>query len=213
MAYPTISKPYGLKPINLIGGQVFAGATRQFAITTSGVNYATAIFYGDVVQLSSSGTVIISTLDTDTSPVAGVVGVFLGCSFTNPVTKQKTFSQYWPGYASGVTDAVAYVCDDPDALFKVVSVGDTADGTGLVVAPVQQTALGTNAVLVLNSGSTNTGDSAIGIYSAGTTTSLPMRIVDLVPDTAYISSGNLVFPEVIVKFNFGYHSYYNATGV
>lgn len=213
MAYPTISKPYGLKPINLIGGQVFAGATRQLAITTSGVNYATAIFYGDVVQLSSNGTVIISTLDTDTSPVAGVIGVFLGCSFTNPVTKQKTFSQYWPGYASGVTDAVAYVCDDPDALFKVVSVGDTANGSGLVVAPVQQTALGTNAVLVLNSGSTNTGDSAIGIYSAGTTTSLPMRIVDLVPDTAYIDSGNLVFPEVIVKFNFGYHSYYNATGV
>lgn len=213
MAYPTVSKPYGLKPINLIGGQVFAGATRQIAITTSGVNYATAIFYGDVVQLASSGTVIISTLDTDTSPVAGVVGVFLGCSFTNPVTKQKTFSQYWPGYASGVTDAVAYVCDDPDALFKVASVGDTADGTGLVIAPVQQTALGTNAVLVLNSGSTATGDSAIGIYSAGTTTSLPMRIVDLVPDTAYISSGNLVFPEVIVKFNFGYHSYYNASGV
>ena len=213
MAYPTISKPYGLKPINLIGGQVFAGATRQIAITTSGVNYATAIFYGDVVQLASSGTVVISTLDTDTSPVAGVIGVFLGCSFTNPVTKQKTFSQYWPGYASGVTDAVAYVCDDPDALFKVVSVGGTADGSGLVVAPVQQAALGTNAVLVLNSGSTNTGDSAIGIYSAGTTTSLPMRIVDLVPDTAYISSGNLVFPEVIVKFNFGYHSYYNATGV
>ena len=213
MAYPTVSKPYGLKPINLIGGQVFAGATRQLAITTSGVNYNTAIFYGDVVQLSSNGTVIISTLDTETSPVAGVVGVFLGCSFTNPVTKQKTFSQYWPGYASGVTDAVAYVCDDPDALFKVVSVGDTANVSGLVVAPVQQTALGTNAVLVLNSGSTTTGDSAIGIYSAGTTTSLPMRIVDLVPDTAYIDSGNLVFPEVIVKFNFGYHSYYNATGV
>ena len=213
MAYPTVSKPYGLKPINLIGGQVFAGATRQLAITTSSVNYSTAIFYGDVVQLSSDGTVIISTLDTDTSPVAGVVGVFLGCSFTNPVTKQKMFSQFWPGYASGVTDAMAYICDDPDALFKVVSVGDTADGTGLVVAPVQQTALGTNAVLVLNSGSTTTGDSAIGIYSAGTTTSLPMRIVDLVPDTAYISSGNLVFPEVIVKFNFGYHSYYNASGV
>jgi len=214
MAYPTISKPYGLKPINLIGGQVFAGSTRQFAITTSSVNYATAMFYGDVVQLSSDGTIIISTLDTDTSPVAGVVGVFLGCSFTNPVTKQKTFSQYWPGFASGVTDAVGYVCDDPDALFKVVSVGSTANSTGLNVTPVQQTALGTNAVLVLNTGSTNTGDSAIGIYSAGTTTSLPVRIVDLVPDTSYIDiSNNLVFPEVIVKFNFGYHSYYNASGV
>jgi hypothetical protein len=25
MAYPTIDKPYGLKPVNLIGGQVFVG--------------------------------------------------------------------------------------------------------------------------------------------------------------------------------------------
>ena len=213
MAYPTISAPYGLKPINLIGGQVFAGATRQLPITTSGVNYATAIFYGDVVQLASSGTVIISTLDTDTSPVAGVVGVFLGCSYTNPTTKQKQYSQYWPGAASGITDAMAYIADDPDQLYKVASVGDTADGTGLVIAPVQQTAVGTNAVLVLNSGSTTTGDSRIGIYSAGTTTSLPMRIVDVVPDTSYVSSGNIVFPEVIVKLNFGYHSYYNAVGV
>lgn len=213
MAYPTISAPYGLKPINLIGGQVFAGATRQLPITTSGVNYATAIFYGDVVQLASSGTVIISTLDTDTSPVAGVVGVFLGCSYTNPTTKQKQFSQYWPGAASGITDAMAYIADDPDQLYKVASVGDTADGTGLVIAPVQQTAVGTNAVLVLNTGSTTTGDSKIGIYSAGTTTSLPMRIVDVVPDTSYVSGGNIVFPELIVKLNFGYHSYYNAVGV
>ena len=127
--------------------------------------------------------------------------------------RTRTHAQYWPGAASGITDAVAYIADDPDRLYKVASVGDTADGTGLVIAPVQQTAVGTNAVLVLNSGSTTTGDSKIGIYSAGTTTSLPMRIVDVVPDTSYVSSGNIVFPEVIVKLNFGYHSYYNATGV
>jgi hypothetical protein len=209
MAYPTIDKPYGLKPINLIGGQVFAGATRQLPIATSSVNYNTAIFYGDVVQLASSGTVIVSTLDTDTSPVAGVVGVFLGCTYTNPVTKQLTFSQYWPGFASGVTDAKAYIADDPDQLYKVVSVGDTADGSGLVPVPLTQSTLGNNVVLVLNTGSTTTGDSRIGIYANGVTTSLPMRVVDLVPDTA-TSTG---FVEVIVKFNFGYHSYDNATGV
>jgi len=209
MAYPTIDKPYGLKPINLIGGQVFAGATRQLPIATSSVNYNTAIFNGDVVQLASSGTVIISTLDTDTSPVAGVVGVFLGCTYTNPVTKQLTFSQYWPGFASGVTDAKAYIADDPDQLYKVVSVGDTADGTGLVPVPLSQSTLGNNVVLVLNTGSTTTGDSRIGIYANGVTTSLPMRVIDMVPDTA-TSTG---FVEVIVKFNFGYHSYYNATGI
>jgi hypothetical protein len=35
MAYPTVDKPYGLKPVNLIGGQVFAGATRQMEIATT----------------------------------------------------------------------------------------------------------------------------------------------------------------------------------
>jgi hypothetical protein len=210
MAYPTISAPYGLKPINLIGGQVFAGSTRQIAITTSSVNYNTAIFNGDVVQLTSTGTVIVSTLAGQSSTVAGVIGVFLGCSYTNPSTNQKIFSQYWPGFSSGVTDAVAYVNDDPDTLYKAVSVGSTANSTGLTPVAVTQSAIGENAVLVLNTGSTVYGDSAIGIYSAGTLTSLPMRIVDVVPDTA-TSAGNYV--ELIVKFNFGYHSYYNAVGV
>jgi hypothetical protein len=207
--YPAITAPYGLKPINLIGGQVFAGATRQLPITTSSVSYNTAIFNGDVVALTADGVVALGTLDTDTSPVAGVVGVFLGCTYTNPVTKQLTFSQYWPGFASGVTDAKAYIADDPDQLYKAVSVGDTAGGTGLTPVALSQSTLGNNVVLVLNTGSTVTGDSRIGIYANGVTTSLPMRVVDMVPDTA-TSAG---FFEVIVKFNFGYHSYYNATGI
>jgi hypothetical protein len=43
MAYPTVDKPYGLKPINLIGGQVFAGATRQMEIATTAMS-VTAFF-------------------------------------------------------------------------------------------------------------------------------------------------------------------------
>jgi hypothetical protein len=214
MAYPTIDKPYGLQPINLIGGQVFAGANRQLAITTASVNYNTPLYNGDVVQITSSGTIIKSTLDTDTSAVPGVVGVFLGCRYTNPVTKQPTYSQYWPGFASGVTDAFAYILDDPDALFKVVSVGDTIDGSGLTVTPLQQTVLGNNVQLILNTGDTVSGNSRIGVYwnSGAPTQTYAMRIVDLVPDTSYVSSGNIVYPELIVKFNFGFHSYYNATG-
>jgi len=214
MAYPTVNKPYGLQPINLIGGQVFAGATRSLPITTSSVSYNTALFNGDVVMIGSGGTIIKGTLDTDTSAVPGIVGVFVGCSYTNPSTKQKVFQQYWPGFTSGVTDAVAIVVDDPDTLFKVVSVGDTADTTGLDVTPLQQTVLGNNVQLVLNTGDTTTGDSRVGVYwnSGAPTQTYAMRIVDLVPDTSYVSSGNIVFPELIVKFNFGFHSYYNATG-
>ena len=58
MAYPTVSAPYGLIPINLIGGQVFAGATRQIPIASAS---ATAVFFGDVVKLNNDG-----TLDKDT---------------------------------------------------------------------------------------------------------------------------------------------------
>lgn len=54
MAYPTVSAPYGLKPVNLVGGRVFAGATRQFPIASG---YAANIFNGDVVKLINDGTI------------------------------------------------------------------------------------------------------------------------------------------------------------
>lgn len=202
MAYPTVSAPYGLKPVNLIGGQVFAGSTRELPIASG---YATNIFTGDIVQLASTGTITKSALAAETSPVAGVVGVFVGCSYTSPVTKQKLFSQYYPA-STVASDIVAYVVDDPDALFKVAAVS-----SGTTVAFYGQTVVGNNVALVQNAGSTTTGDSKVAIDgTSAVTTSLPVRIVDVVPDTAN-SSGD--FCEFIVKFNFGYHSYYNATGV
>jgi hypothetical protein len=211
MAYPTVSAPYGLKPVNLIGGQVFAGATRQLPIAAA---YTTAIFNGAVVTLVAGGTIENSPLAADTSPLAGVVGVFVGCSYTNPTNGQLTFSQYWPGI-SGASNIVAFISDDPDQLYKAVNVtGTTVNNatSGLLPAYLGQTMVGSNARLVLNTGSTLTGDSKVGIFSTAgdTTSSLPLRIVDVVPDTAN-SSGNYV--EFIVKLNFGYHSYNNALGI
>jgi hypothetical protein len=209
MAYPTVDAPYGLKPINLIGGLPFAGSTRQIPI---GNNYGTAIYNGDVVQLNSSGNVIITTLQADATPLAGVIGVFLGCSYTNPTTKQKLFSQYYPGSVAA-DDIMAFVADDPNALFKVVNVtSNVADSTtgGLLPAYLSRAnSFGTNAQLVLNTGSATTGDSKMGVFINNVTTSLPFRVVDVVTDTAN-SSGNIV--EFIVKFNAGYHAYNFATG-
>lgn len=210
MAYPTVDAPYGLRPINLIGGLPFAGATRAIPIASG---YGTAIFYGDVVQYKNDGTIIITTLQNQTSPVAGVVGVFLGCSYTNPSTKQKLFSQYYPG---GITadDIEAYVCDDPNALFKVVNctsaVADNASG-GLLPAFVSRgNAIACNAELVLNTGVTATGNSRMGVFINNVTTILPIRVVDVVTDTKN-SSGNFV--EFIVKFNATYHTYNATAGV
>ncbi len=222
MAYPTVSAPYGLKPINLIGGQVFAGATRQLVIAnTTGTGYGTSIFYGDVVKLVSGGTI---EKDTGTS-TATPVGVFMGCQYISAVTGQLTFSQYYPASLAVKSGSIiqAFVADDPDQLFKVVLVaGTTADDTasGLLPAYLGRTVIGSNAALVQNAGSSTTGDSKVGIYPAAgatTTDTLPIRIVDVVPDTAN-SSGNFV--EVIVKWNAanvsgltGGHQYLNPTGV
>jgi hypothetical protein len=190
MAYPTVDKPYGLQPINLIGGQVFAGSTRQLKIASG---YAANIFYGDVVKLVSTGVIEKDTGTTTATPV----GVFLGCQFTNPSTKQIQFQQYWPT-GTVASDAVAFVLDDPDVLFKVAAVS-----SGTTVAFYGQTVIGTNVSLVQNSGSTTTGDSAVAIdgSSAATTATLPIRIIAGVPDTAN-SSGN--FCEFICKWNAPY---------
>ena len=200
MAYPTVSGPYGLVPINLIGGQVFAGATRQIPI---GSGETTAIFFGDVVNLNSDGNVTKLT----TTSSGSVVGVFLGCTYVDP-TLGLTFRQSYPG---GLTNSTmqAYVQDDPDALFKA-AVCDTGTTT---ISFLTRTDVNRNAALVQNTGSTTTGNSAVAINDAtDTTTTLPVRIVDVVPETA-IAGNPGSYTEVIVKWNFGVHRYYNALGV
>ena len=170
MAYPTVQAPYGLIPINLIGGQVFAGATRQIPIASG---YTPSIFYGDVVKLASTGTL---NIDTGTS-TATPVGVFLGCSYTDP-TFGKVFRQYYPT-GTVASDIVAYVQDDPDALYKVAAVSATT-----VIAAPGRTFVGNNAELVQNTGSTTTGNSGVAITGFDTTATLPIRVIDVVPDTS-----------------------------
>jgi len=199
MAYPTVDAPYGLKPVNLIGGQVFAGSTRQMKIAS---NYGTAIYYGDVVKYASDGTLNIDSGTTTATPI----GVFLGCTYTDPNTSQLTFKQSYTA-STVASDIMAYVCDDPDALFKVAAVSGTT-----TVAGYGRTIVNNNVSLVQNTGSSVTGNSKVAILgsSAATTATLPIRVVDVVTDTATAAD---TYVEFIVKWNFGDHQYYNATGV
>jgi hypothetical protein len=219
MAYPTIDKPYGLKPINLIGGQVFAGATRQRRIASG----ASSIGFGDPVIFVNDGTIAVST-STTAAPATGFAGVFLGCQFVSSVTGQPTFSQAWISGTSvkANTFITAFVCEDPDQLFQVAVVtGTTVVST---TSGLTYTNINNNVALVANTLNTTSNDSqqAILLSSADVTASLPIRIVDLVPDTAFSYSGTVYYPEAIVKFNMpnisgstflGGHAYYNPTGL
>jgi hypothetical protein len=182
MSYPTVDAPYGLKPINLIGGQVFAGSTRTLPIQ---YGYATNIFYGDYVVLAR-GFATRASVSTGTG-VNQVTGVFLGCSYTDPVTKQKRFSQYWPA-STLAGDAAALVADDPDTVFKaVVCSATTAVASGALAM------VGTNLSMIDNTGNVNTGNSANAVLAPTATpvsTILPVRCVGVVEDTAFSVSAS-----------------------
>jgi hypothetical protein len=177
MAYPIVPGPYGLKPINLIGGQVFAGATRQLPIQ---YNYGTNIFYGDFVALARG--MVTRQAVTTAGGAAGMVGIFLGCTYTDPVTKQKRYSQYWPANTLA-GDAQAYVTDDPDTVFKAAIVtanGGTTIGSGAIAL------IGQNLQASDLAGNVNTGDSLNGLIIPAATTSSAYvaRVVGLQTDTA-----------------------------
>ena len=179
-----VTVPYGFLPINLIGGQVFAGSTRMYPIQ---YGYATDIFYGDFVKVvrgSATRAAIGATTDSN-----AVTGVFFGCSYTDPVTKTKRFSQYWPA-STLAGDAVAYVVDDPDSVFKAAVCSATT-----VMASGAYAMVGTNLSCIDNTGNVNTGNSKNAILAptaTPATTILPLRCVGVVPETStsYTATGS-----------------------
>lgn len=197
MAYPTVDAPYGLKPINRLDGMPYAGAVRHIKIASG---YDTNVFYGDLVSVVTAGTAEKFAGTTTGSPV----GVFVGVSYTNPTTKQLQFSQYWPA-DTVASDAVAYVVDDPNAVFKVAVTDGSSD-----MSNAARDAIGSNMSLIQGSGNTNTGNSAVSVLagSEDTTNTLPIRVIDVVEDTA---TGSDEFVELVVKINL--HQYNQATGV
>lgn len=200
MAYPAVPAPYGFRAVNSADGKPYAGATRQLklantSIIASATVAAVPIFYGDLVymqQTPDADGARIARWTSDTGSFSGYTatpyGVFVGCTFTNPVTKQPTFSQYWPG-PTAAPDAVGYIIDDPMALYQVV-LTDTTDTTTATVSEAQYWAIGMDAqvspqYLGVN-GNTDTGNSYMSILppeQTSSATSSVVRIVEVVPAT------------------------------
>jgi hypothetical protein len=196
MAYPTVSAPYGLKPINRFDGIAYAGATNQYPVTSG-----QAVYNGQVVAFVTGGTV---------SPVASrtantnAVGVVVGVQYTNS-SGQTVQAQYAP--ASGVTNVIAYVVNDPAAEFKVAVTGNNS-----TITPIAGTCLNSNVLLIVGTGDPATGNinSSVDGTTAGTGATSLFRITGLVPETVDPTTG--FYSEVIVKFNGTFHQQLSVTG-
>lgn len=195
MAYPTVSAPYGFRPINRLDGMPYAGATRTYKIAST---YNTPIYFGDLVILVTGGTIEKFTGTATGSPV----GVFMGCSYTS-AQSQPLNAQYYPG--TSVTNAAAVVAVDPVILCQVV-----ATTAGSAVSAGALASIGSNMEVVTGTGNAKTGDSGMSVLagSEAGTAAFPIRVVDVVYATA---TGADAFPELIVKINL--HQFNNTTGV
>ena len=148
---------------------------------------------------------ILTDLGTNADPFpAGVIVVFVGCTYTDPNLGTVVFRQNWPT-GTVAADALAYIVDDPDVIFQA-----QADGA------VTQADLGQNthlaAVQATGTGDTTNGNSTSAIdATTNTTNTFAFRIVDFV-DSPTSTVGD-AFTDCLIKFNAGIHSYDNATGI
>jgi hypothetical protein len=193
----TTATPTGAEPVDTLSASgSFTGKIRHIKIANA---YGTAIFYGDFVKLVAAGTVEKAAVTT--AVVAGTVGIFVGCAYTDPTTNQMTFNQQFPA-STAADDIVAYVVDDPKLLFRMQA--DEA---------IAQTGLGNNVSAVNTAGSTSIGRSknALDGGSIATTNSLPLRIVDFVDGPT--SAVGDAFTDCIVTYLPLSHAYETKLGV
>ena len=217
----SVASPYGLKPVSLLGSQSNNNsAVREYKVAAD----TTAFYVGALIVLSSAGlpsvvasspvAVKIPATAADATP--GIVGVCTGIRFVNPTTKQSMWGQTLPINATtaGYTDIWVQVYEDYDGVFQIqgsAALGTFNSGTGGSGWPG---AVGKNAALGNFGGSATTGLSTMNLVvgtngaSLAATSTLAMRVVDVVRGT----EGD-AYPEFLVKFNVGVHSYSNSLGV
>ena len=182
---------FGLKPVRRLGG--VANFTANEYVIASGATGP--IYQGSPVIMDAAGggdIIVAATGATD------IVGVFGGCSYTDPTTGKPTWSNYYPG-SIAASDIVAEIYDDPKIVFEI-----QCDGT------ITQASVGANADMTsIDSGSSTTGKSSAEISATTASGTAELRIIGLSkdPDNSDTSAAN---GNVYVLIN--EHAYTQTTG-
>lgn len=176
---------YGLIPLYDESGQTRA---KKYAIlNNAGTGYGTAIFKGDLVKVGTNGTIEIGD---GTSPA---LGVFVGCEYIDS-TGKPVKSPNWVASTplqSG-TEAIAYVIDNQNTMFRVGVGGNATDYVQAAVG--QQCNVANNGT-----GSTATGQSSASVTAAlvAAGTLAQLRIEGFY-DGPYDATNN-PYPQLLVK--------------
>jgi hypothetical protein len=162
-----LDSPFGLRPVRMVNGSPFSNQQNRYRIAA---NYDTSIYQGDLVQVVTGGG--IERIAAGGSGL--VLGVFNGCTYTDPSSGKQKWSNYYPA-STNASDIIAFVIDAPDTVFEVQ--GDAA-------FPVAD--LFGNFDIVDNSpvGDTNSGISNVelAVSTGATTATLPLKALDISQD-------------------------------
>jgi hypothetical protein len=194
-----IASPYGLRPVQLLGGLPFAGAIRSFPMT---LNSAKAFFYGDPVALVAGQPTVLAASPITTVNANSPVGVFLGCEWQDPVRGFVNAQSFPPnGISNGATKVKFKILDCPTCVFMVQANG-----------PVQLAAIGTNTdILGFGTGNSATGNSLVAAdATTAVTPTLALKIVGF-PDQPGSQVGD-PFTDLLVIWNQNVHRWVAQAG-
>ena len=183
-----INKAFGLRPLGKVGSNYNSDGDTQYRIASS---TATAIFEGDTVTFDASAGASTGYIIKATPGAANILGVFLGCQYTDPTTGKPTWKNYYPG-GIAASDIKAFIVDDPYAQFLVQASGIAGNAC-----------IGQNADLVQTvAGNTTTGVSGLELSTGtlGAASALNVKVIGVTTDPSN-SDLTAAYADLIVMIN------------
>jgi hypothetical protein len=162
-----LDSPFGLRPVRMVNGSPFSNQQNRYRIAA---NYNTSIYQGDLVQVVTGG-----GIERVAAGGSGLVlGVFNGCTYTDPSSGKQKWSNYYPA-STNASDIIAFVIDAPDTVFEVQAdaafpVADLFGNFDIVDgSPVGDTTSGISNV-------------ELDVTTGATTATLPLKAIDISQD-------------------------------
>lgn len=197
----SINAPFGLRP----QGRFNSGSLEVFQQYPINSGYNTNIAAGDIAVLVDGGTATTiekQSATGNTSTAINMAGVFIGCTYTSPVTGQLTFDTMWPA-GTVASDAMAYVVTDPDATYTVQASASITNPQDIYGKNAQFVQTAVNTVFKISR-------VTLDVATLGTAATLPLRVVDYMGGARGDERGT-AFPLLTVKLN--YTQFSGTTGV
>ena len=183
--------PYGGRVVELAGNRPNSNGNSLYPIVS---NYGTSIFFGQPVVFASSGVTVPAAADLGGSSPEVYLGIFVGCTYTDPNLKYTVFKQFYPA-STVASDIQAYVMDDPNAIIQMQAATASFN--------VWSNLNSNYALSAASGGSTTTGNCNLSLATGSAGANNPFKVVGISQGADNINASGYV--DVLVQVRSGVH--------